>query len=521
MYLPFDQELKKIHDKKNRWLRELERKYPKAKTDSFQKSCMTWEFLYGGKALWMIDCPHRDVQKTMDTFNKMFDIFSGFKAGLATSAVADKPDGPATGFQILCYENAKDTIKAKLKSLGVEDSEMHWLPEAELRKQFEDWRKKQRQHQKLEKSPAKATAIADEVDSDVGSSGLGNLFRLIVDEDKAHPDFIALRDSIHHVGARKLMNELYLRMGDPNGNFLSDFQSNSFHSRLFEIACYGYLESHGFAINRTFPSPDFLVSSGNDKVAVEAVTANPSSGLAGDISAVGIDPWLPFEDLFDKSTNEFPIRMGDALLKKLQKKYWSLPHCQNIPLVLIISPFYEPGSIFYIDDALARYLYGGWDIFPDWVKYNGIFTRYVPIKSHQYDEKLRTTSFFSQPLSEHVSAVIYSNSFTESKFVRMAIQTGLESKVEATREGVCLLPRKNGDSLTQDFSYHVADKTAPEETWFQGLTIFHNPKALIPLPDNFFKSTNVYQVRNGNLERRVNDFHPLASFTIMNPVKSE
>jgi len=518
MYLPFDQELQKIHDKDKRRLRELERKYPKAKTDSFQKSCMTWEFLYGGKALWMIDCPNRDVQKTMDTFNKMFDIFTGFKAGLATSAVADKPDGHAIGIQVLCYETAKDTIKAKLKSLGVEDTEMHWLPEAELRRQFEDWRKQQRRHHKFAKSPTKTTAIKDEVASDVGISELGNLFRLIVDEDKAHPDFIALRDSVHHVGARKLMNELYLRMGDPNGNFLSDFQSNSYHSRLFEIACYGYLESHGFAINRTFPSPDFLVSSGNDRVAVEAVTANPSSGLAGDISAVGINPLLPFEDLYDKSTNEFPIRMGDALLKKLQKKYWLLPHCQNIPLVLIISPFYEPGSIFYIDDALARYLYGGWDVFPDWVKYNGLLTRAIPIMSYQYGEKSLTTNYFSQPMSEHVSAVIYSNSFTECKFVRMAIQMGLESKVEATRIGTCLLPREDGDLLARDFEYRVADKTAPIETWFQGLTIFHNPKALIPLPEDFFKSTNIYQVRNGRLNRRVNDFHPLVSFTIINPV---
>jgi len=409
MYMPFDQEIQKINNENNRRLKDLERKYPKAKTDSFQKSCMTWELLYGGKALWMIDCPHRNVQETMDTFNKMFDVFSGVKAGLATSAIADKPNGPANGFQVLCYENAKETIKAKLKSLGVEDSEMHWFPEAELRKQFEDWKKQQRWRQKSAKSPAKATAIADNLDLDVSKSGL---FELIVDETKAHPDFIALRDSIHHVGARRLMNELYLRMGDPNGNFLSDFQSNSFHSRLFELACYGYLESHGLAINRTFPSPDFWVSCGNDKVAIEAVTANPSSGLAGDISLVGIDPWLPFDDLYNKSTNEFPIRMGDALLKKLQKKYWLLPHCQNVPLVLIISPFYEPGSIFFIDDSLARYLYGGWDIFPDWVKYNGLFTRAIPIKSHQYWGKSRITNYFSQPLSEHVSAVAAPNSCT-------------------------------------------------------------------------------------------------------------
>jgi len=520
VYIPLGTKLQKLHDEEERRLEDLDRKYPKAATDDLQKRCMLWELLYGGKSLWVVDCPNRDVQKDMDTFGGMFSIFSGLEAGISIRAVADQPDGSPTGFQITCRENAKDSVRAKLSSMGIPDSDMHWVPESELRAQFEAWRKKQKLHQRS-KARIKKRTSAKQLRNEVSGSPRQDLFRLIVDEAKAHKEFIALRDLDGYSGARELMNELYSSMSDPDGNFLSNFQSYGFHSRLFELACYAYLQSQGFSINRDFPRPDFIASLGKDKIAIESVTASPSIGLAPDISMDIGYPKLSFEDLYDKSTNEFPIRMGRALLKKLQNKYWLLPHCQGIPFVLIIGPFYEPGSIFYIDDSLARYLYGGWDVFPDWVNYKGIFTRVAPIISHEYEGKTLTTHFFSQHLSEYVSAVIYSNSFTTCKFVRMAIQMGLEPNFQAIRIGTCLLPDESGDVSVQEFRYRVADQMAPVETWFQGLTIFHNPKAAIPLRENVLKSTNTYQLQNGRLMRDVNSFHPLVSFTVTSPVEDK
>ncbi len=517
MYLPPDPELQKLREERNRRLKDLERRYPKAQTDSFQKSCLTWEFLYGGKAIWVIDCPNRDIQTTMDTFNKTFSVFSGFKAGLSTSAVSNTPDGQATGFQVLCYESAKDTVRTKLKSLGIEDSEMHWLPENEIRRQLDEWKKQQRRGMKSKEPRLKKSAITNQVDSNSFNRGKKDLFRLVVDESRAHPAFIELRNSIGHEGARNLMNEIYSRMGDPNGNFIQDFQTNSYYSRLFELACFAYLESHSMNIDMSFAKPDYLVSTENQRVAVEAVTVNPSSGLASKISLLDLEIESQ-EEMYEKSTNEFPIKMGTALLKKLHQAYWSEPHCQNIPLVFIIGPFHEPGSMFYIGESLARYLYGGYDMFPDWVNYKGLYSRVIPIQSHQYEGRTLISNFFSQTLSEHVSAVIYSNSFTESKFVRMAIQMGLETTIKATREGFCLLPGENDNISIQEYTYRVGELAAPVETWFQGVTIFHNPNALIPLPDNYFKSTNVYQILNGNLNRKVTEFHPLTSFTVMNPL---
>ena len=61
-------------------------------------------------------------------------------------------------------------------------------------------------------------------------------------------------------------------MGDPNGNFVDDYQADGFHSRLFELACFAYLEEAGMNLDRTHEAPDFLASRGGTRIAIEAST---------------------------------------------------------------------------------------------------------------------------------------------------------------------------------------------------------------------------------------------------------
>ena len=63
--------------------------------------------------------------------------------------------------------------------------------------------------------------------------GATDLFAAVVPREKQHPQFLALLESEPHGGARALMNALFGRMGDPNGQFVRHFQGNAFHSRLF------------------------------------------------------------------------------------------------------------------------------------------------------------------------------------------------------------------------------------------------------------------------------------------------
>jgi hypothetical protein len=508
---PLDPKLTRLHEQDKKRLKDLERKYPRAANDDLQKACLLWEMFYGGKTLCVVDCKTRDLQITKEEFKKMYGLFSGLEAGLSLCDVADQPNGEPTGFQIACHETAIPEIKAKLKQMGITEGEVHWVSESEFRDQFEAWKQEQQLRQKRQVRTEKRTQHKK-----VGGSTLKQgLFDLQVEQSKAHKDFLGLKNLDHYTATRDVLDELFKSMGDPDGNFISDFQSDGFHSRLFEIACYAYLRSQNFDVVRN-SRPDFIATKKGLTVAIEAVTANPSVGRSADISFDITPPKLSLSEQFEKTTNEFPIRMGNALLQKLGNKYWLLPECRYLPLVLATGPFYEPGSILNIDDSLARYLYGGWDIFPFWVKHNGIYTKTVPIRSHTFDGRQLASNFFSHPSSEHVSAVVYSNTFTETKFVRMAIQDGSEPKFQAVRIGTALV-RMDCDLVASEFEFVVGENESPVETWAEGVTIFHNPNAIHPLPHDFFESTNSYEIQGTKLLRSVKGFHPLDSFTVISP----
>jgi hypothetical protein len=327
---------------------------------------------------------------------------------------------------------------------------------------------------------------------------LKNLFDSVVPEPHLHPNFKALRDSNLHVAARSLMNKLYGEMGDSNSHFLRDFQSNGFHSRIFELACFAYLQASDVTVERRFDRPDFMASRDGRTVAIEATTANPSRDQRADISIRGLAN-LTQEEVFDKVCNDFPIRMANILRKKLGHRYWELPHCSGMPFVLAVSALHEPGSVTFTDDALAGYLYG-------------------LVGEHRYAGRGVRSGFFLQPEARHVSAVLYSNQFTVPKFFRLAGEVGCDPSITAIRRGVCYVTSPDSSVDLAEYEYRVGHPTAPEETWWQGVTLFYNPNAEVPLPRPFLSSTSAFSVDNeGTLIREVREFHPVTSFMSFGP----
>ncbi|AQX74576.1 hypothetical protein B1772_03530 [Dehalococcoides mccartyi] len=304
-------------------------------------------------------------------------------------------------------------------------------------------------------------------------------------------------------------------MGDPNGNFVHDFQGTGFYARVFELCSYAYLESNNFEIDRRHERPDFLVSHGIQRAAVECVTSNPTEGSETDIIASFVKP-LSEKEMLEKVMNEFPIRMASILKKKLEKKYWELPHCQGLPFVLMVEPFHEPGSQYYIDDSFARYLYGGSDIHPQLLGPDG-FPLVVPIRRHEYKGKSVKSGFFQSNNSEMISAVLYCNQFSVSKFLRLAIQEGIELGIQGQRWGFIESPGQNENIEIDEYEYTIGDPSSPLETWGQGVTIFHNPNAKNPIPESYFNTTSIYEQRDGDLVRNVIEYHPLISFTTFYP----
>lgn len=316
-----------------------------------------------------------------------------------------------------------------------------------------------------------------------------DLFSSIVAPERRHPQFVELHASLVHEKARTLMNALLNRMGDPNGGFVRHFQSDGFHSRVFEIACFAYLEEVGLSIDRSRERPDFLASGHGCRVAVEAVTANPPTGQATDISLRQMAP-LSDDQVFDKANREFPGRIGKSLHKKLGHGYHNLDHCRNRPLVFMVAPFFEAGSGFYTDDALVYPLFGAPEGPP-----NAIFP------------------FFQREEAAAVSAVLYCNQFTVSRFFRLANDFNAHDAPATIRRGTCY--RRHGDDelALSRFSHSLGSPGVPKESWSEGVTIFENPRARNPLPRGVLPGTCYLSVQDGFVTREVSDFHPVVSFT--------
>ena len=316
------------------------------------------------------------------------------------------------------------------------------------------------------------------------------MFAPVVPADRMHPQYRSLLQSKFHGAARTLMNEIFERMGDPNGNFVRDFQSDGFHSRAFELACFAYLENAGFTIDRSHEQPDFLISREGIEIAVESVTANPPFSQAADISLLQM-PQLSDVAITAKVATEFPKRMTKILTRKLAHAYHEFPQCKGKSLVLMIAPFFEPGAVFYTDDALMYALMGA-----------------------PGPEVEVVSPFFHRSAAETVSAVVYCNQFTVPRFLRLGTDFSASDAPHLTRHGHCYIADQDGEFRPREYDYVVGSEGVPKETWSEGVTIFENPNAAVPLPRDALPASSHVSVRDGYVYREVRGFHPLLSFMV-------
>ncbi len=321
-----------------------------------------------------------------------------------------------------------------------------------------------------------------------------SLFEQSISVDKQHPQFISLLNSEVHRSAREYIDNTFQKMGDPNGKFSKYFQGSGFHSRLFELACFAYLEECGLKIDRNYETPDFIGVSENVSVAFECVTANPSSGQKTDISLTHMVNYT-HDELMDKIAHEVPKRLGRILWKKLNHRYQGLPHCQGLPLVLAIAPFFEGGSLLYTDHCLVEYLYGS------------------PEGDNSQD------AFFGKDSSRHISAVLFCNRFTVSKFLRLSTNFRELKGYQATLSGCAYQSIDVENYRLVNFSKILGDSEC-SELWSEGVTLYENPNSSIPLEKDVLKCSSRIYVEDGYVCRDVHGFHPLSSGTIMRAVSS-
>lgn len=304
----------------------------------------------------------------------------------------------------------------------------------------------------------------------------------VVPDNELHPYFKVLISEPRYEAARNLIREIVYTYKDPDGHYIKEFQTHGFDARLWELYLYVYLYEEGFEFVRGNPAPDFHLSCFGDECFVEAVTVNPSQ----DKNRPDAKEPETHQEVMALADDYLPIKFGSPLFSKLKKKYWEKPHVAGKPLVLAVHDYHMPGSMMWSRTALGEFLYGirtrleldaeGKDI-----------AKVEEVESHNWNGKTIPSNFFNYPDAENISAVLFSNAATITKFNRMGKLAGLGSEdVLMIRKGFKYNPDPQA-LRPLEFAIDV-DNPKYEESWADSIVMYHNPNALHPVNPDWFPS---------------------------------
>jgi hypothetical protein len=296
---------------------------------------------------------------------------------------------------------------------------------------------------------------------------------------KPGENFKLLTQTPNHVPAAIAVGEIYLAMPTPDDNFVSDFQTTNFDSRLFELYLLAAFREQGVTVLQDHESPDFHIKRSGHECFVEAVTANPK-----EVKIQGLTrPTFAPESKEERLLGAPAVRFAKTLRSKLQREYQKLPHVVGKSFALAIADFHAPSSMVWSREALPSYLYGVHakvEVGPDGPRAVGTLVDKL-LGPEQIPAGL-----FRDPAMSYLSAVIFSNAATLAKFNRMGFLAGWRPPgLKMIREGIFFNPAPPAIQA-EDFKLDIlSDEYAAlwprGEEWCQELEVFHNPFASNPI----------------------------------------
>lgn len=341
-----------------------------------------------------------------------------------------------------------------------------------------------------------------------------DLFTPLVSEEKLHRAFKLLQTLDHWLPSRSIMSEMMKHYVDIDGNFVEQFQSTAFDSRIWELYLYAALLEMGLFVNKEHEAPDFEVHLGSKKVFIEAVIVGPSpKDPTLERDERGMPEIRSKDEMRELLKSRVPIRFGSALYSKFSrpKPYWGLEHVKGHPLVFAVADFHEDQSMTWTSPALLEYLYGVTHEFT-FDKAGQLVISSLKIETHEYNGKVIPSGFFLQPGAENVSAVLFSASGTISKFNRMGKLAGFGLPNQKIMRSGVQHDHNPQATLPKPF-LHVVEQGSVSETWAEGLSMFHNPSATYPVDPTMFPGIAHHFMINGEIKSFLPDFHPYSSFT--------
>ena len=337
--------------------------------------------------------------------------------------------------------------------------------------------------------------VPDEKELQMGGKAV-DIFTVVAEKSQIHPNFIKLKDEGFFTAAKKVIEEVGYHHEDIDGNFNDQLQSiNGFDARIWELYLWCYFREEDFEFDTTHDAPDFMLKKCGEEIAVEAVHVKRTQGLDEEMAQ------MEFQTVLEKLRNEMPVRFGSPQYSKLtheyqHQKYWELPHVKGKPLVFAIADFHADMSMTWSFPAITSILYGIEQMAEK--DENGKVTL-VSASGNKFAKKnnVEISPLFLDDQYKHVSAVLFSPCGTISKFNRMGVQAGYgDSSYTLFQVKMCYNHLKN--AVFPNVFFNVIDENS-HETWADGIQIFHNPKAAIPLNPLLFPHAGHHFYKDGLL----------------------
>lgn len=299
------------------------------------------------------------------------------------------------------------------------------------------------------------------------------LFKLLVQEEKLHPAFKLLLDS-HNDEERKLLQSWSDGMPDRDGKFVKEFQT-TFESSLWELYIYALLKEFNYTVEFTYRSPDFSVVEPS-KFIIEATVTRPEAG--------GKEPFgWSIQDIpsdFTSFNNDASLRLCNSIKQKLEKfraSYVHLPHVKDLPFVLAIGAYDRPGSHLAAARPAIAALYGVYHDEQQAIDHGLDFVpAYEVTDATKKNGANVALGIFNDSNCSEISAVIYSCLATWGKIRALA---------KNPRYDFCFTSFHPSADSIKPTVFETPGAMYPEQL-VDGLYVFRNPHAKIPLPPGLF-----------------------------------
>lgn len=321
-----------------------------------------------------------------------------------------------------------------------------------------------------------------------------NFFQPVHDVLRQDSSFREITTRLEFSPAKGIMEAMMYYFQDPDGNFVEQFQSNAFNSRLWELYLFAVLGERRFYIDRDYPAPDYSCRGIGGEFFIEAVTANPTIR-----DGVNVETGRPetSPEREEYMQQYLPLKFSGPLTAKLGRRYWEQPHIGDRPIVLAIADYHYPNSQEWSQTALVTYLFGlSSETSRD--EHGRLKIKWNQVQGHVWGTKRVRSGFFNLEHSEHISAVISTREADIWKFNRMGLKAGFGAPgIKMMRVGTRYINDPNAAAPEPvALEVHAADYT---EEWTDGLQIYHNPNAEHPLEPNAFPGAVHHRLERGML----------------------